>query len=45
MGLDHVYQLGGSPVPHPHGARQEAMVQQAKLYATEVIPHFRQRRR
>jgi len=41
MGLDHVYQLGGSPVPHPHGARQEAMVQQARLYATEVIPHFR----
>jgi len=41
MGLDHVYQLGGSPVPHPHGARQEAMVRQASLYATEVLPHFR----
>jgi len=41
MGLDHVYQLGGSPVPHPHGARQAAMVEQARLYATEVIPHFR----
>jgi 5,10-methylenetetrahydromethanopterin reductase len=41
MGLDHVYQLGGSPVPHPHGARQEAMVRQAALYASEVIPHFR----
>ena len=41
IGLDHVYQLGGSPVAHPHGARQAAMVEQAKLYATEVIPHFR----
>jgi 5,10-methylenetetrahydromethanopterin reductase len=41
MGLDHVYQLGGSPVAHPHGPRQAAMVQQARLYATEVIPHFR----
>jgi len=41
IGLDHVYQLGGSPVAHPHGARQAAMVDQAKLYATEVIPHFR----
>jgi 5,10-methylenetetrahydromethanopterin reductase len=43
MGLDHVYQLGGSPVAHPHGARQEAMVEQARLYATEVLPHFRAR--
>ncbi len=41
MGLDHVYQLGGSPVPHPHGARQEAMVRQAALYASDVLPHFR----
>jgi 5,10-methylenetetrahydromethanopterin reductase len=41
LGLDHVYQLGGSPVAHPHGPRQEAMVQQARLFATEVIPHFR----
>jgi 5,10-methylenetetrahydromethanopterin reductase len=41
IGLDHVYQLGGSPVAHPHGARQAAMVEQAKLFATEVIPHFR----
>lgn len=41
LGLDHVYQLGGSPVPHPHGARQEAMVKQAALYAEQVIPHFR----
>lgn len=41
MGLDHVYQLGGSPVPHPHGPRQEAMVRQAALYAEEVLPHFR----
>lgn len=41
MGLDHVYQLGGSPVAHPHGARQEAMVGQAELYAREVLPYFR----
>ena len=41
MGLDHVYQLGGSPVAHPHGPRQEAMVRQAALYANEVLPHFR----
>lgn len=41
LGLDHVYQLGGSPVAQPHGARQEAMVQQARLFATDVLPHFR----
>lgn len=41
MGLDHVYQLGGSPLAHPHGARQEAMVTQAELYAHEVLPYFR----
>ena len=41
LGLDHVYQLGGSPVPHPHGPRQQAMVRQAALFATEVMPHFR----
>jgi len=41
MGLDHVYQLGGSPVPHPHGARQEAMVRQAALFADEVLPYCR----
>jgi hypothetical protein len=28
-------------VAHPHGPRQAAMVEQARLYATEVIPHFR----
>ena len=41
LGLEHVYQLGGSPVAHPHGARQIAMVEQAKLFASHVIPHFR----
>jgi 5,10-methylenetetrahydromethanopterin reductase len=41
MGLDHVYQLGGSPVAHPHGARQAAMVGQAELYARQVLPYFR----
>jgi 5,10-methylenetetrahydromethanopterin reductase len=41
LGLDHVYQLGGSPVAHPHGARQQAMVEQARLFASEVMPHFR----
>jgi hypothetical protein len=41
LGLDHVYQLGGSPVAHPHGPRQAAMVEQARLFATEVVPDFR----
>ncbi len=41
LGLDHVYQLGGSPVAHPHGERQAGMVQQARLFATEVMPAFR----
>jgi 5,10-methylenetetrahydromethanopterin reductase len=41
LGLDHVYLLGGSPVPHPHGERQAAMVAQSKLFADEVLPHFR----
>ena len=37
LGLDHVYVLGGSPVAHPHGARQEAMVQQTRLLAEKVL--------
>jgi len=41
LGLEHVYQLGGSPVAHPHGPRQAAMVEQARLFATEEMPHFR----
>ena len=41
LGLDHVYLLGGSPVPHPHGARQEAMVEQTRLFAEQVLPRFR----
>ena len=41
MGLQHIYQLGGTPVAHPHGARQIAMVEQAHLFATDVIPHCR----
>ena len=41
MGLDHIYQLGGSPVAHPHGERQAAMVQQSRLFATDVMPYFR----
>ncbi len=41
MGLDHVYLLGGSPVPHPHGERQAGMVEQARLFASEVLPAFR----
>jgi 5,10-methylenetetrahydromethanopterin reductase len=40
-GLDHVYLLGGSPVAHPHGERQAAMVQQSRLFAEQVLPHFR----
>ena len=41
IGLEHVYQLGGSPVAHPHGARQVATVEQARLFASKVMPHFR----
>lgn len=41
MGLDHVYVLGGSPEPHPHGARQEAMVEQTRHFARDVMPAFR----
>ncbi len=41
LGLDHVYLLGGSPVAHPHGERQAAMVAQNRLFADEVLPHFR----
>lgn len=41
MGLDHVYLLGGSPVPTPHGARQEAMIGQTRLFADAVLPKFR----
>jgi 5,10-methylenetetrahydromethanopterin reductase len=40
-GLDHVYLLGGSPVAHPHGERQAAMVEQSKLFAEQVLPRFR----
>lgn len=38
LGLDHVYLLGGSPVPSPHGARQVAMVEQTRLFAEKVLP-------
>lgn len=41
LGLDHVYLLGGSPVAHPHGERQAAMVRQSRLFADEVLPAFR----
>ena len=40
-GLDHVYLLGGSTVPHPHGARMESMVEQTALFASEVMPKLR----
>lgn len=41
LGLDHVYILGGSPVAHPHGERQVAMVEQTRLFATDVLPAIR----
>lgn len=41
LGLDHVYLLGGSPVQQPHGARQEAMVHQTRLFAEQVMPAWR----
>ena len=40
MGLDHIYILGGSPVPHPHGERQAAMVAQTRLFADAVLPNI-----
>ncbi|MEZ5565941.1 MAG: LLM class flavin-dependent oxidoreductase [Gammaproteobacteria bacterium] len=41
LGLDHVYILGGSPVATPHGARQEALVGQTRLFAEQVMPRLR----
>lgn len=41
LGLDHVYVLGGSPVAEPHGARQEGMVRQTRLFAEAVMPGLR----
>ncbi len=41
QGLDHVYLLGGSPVRSPHGARQEAMVGQTRLFADTVMTKLR----
>jgi len=40
LGLDHVYILGGSPVAHPHGERQAAMVKQTQLFADDVMSAF-----
>lgn len=40
LGLDHVYILGGSPVAHPHGERQAAMVEQTRLFADDVMSAF-----
>ncbi|MEO8224743.1 MAG: hypothetical protein ABI661_08035, partial [Gammaproteobacteria bacterium] len=41
LGLDHVNLLGGSPVPTAHGARQEAMIGQTRLFAEKVMPRLR----
>ena len=41
LGLDHAYILGGSPVAHPHGERQAAMVEQTRLFAEQVLPALR----
>ena len=41
LGLDHFYILGGSPVAHPHGPRQEALVAQSELFAEHVLPELR----
>lgn len=41
LGLEHVHLLGGSPVASPHGARQEAMVDQTRLFAERVMPRFK----
>ena len=41
LGLDHIYLLGGSPVPHPHGERQAAMIRQSQLFADRVLPQLK----
>ncbi len=41
LGLDHVYLLGGAPVAHPHGERQQSMIRQMRLFAEQVMPAFR----
>ncbi len=40
-GLDHVYVLGGSAVPHPHGEFVTGFVDQAEYFAADVMPAFR----
>ncbi len=40
-GLDHVYVLGGSSVPHPHGEFVTGFVDQAEHFARDVMPNFR----
>ena len=41
-GLDHIYVLGGSDVPHPHGEFVTGFVNQAEHFAADVMPAFRQ---
>jgi hypothetical protein len=41
LGLDHIYLLGGSPVPEPRDARLRAMVKQTEIFAKEVLPSFK----
>jgi 5,10-methylenetetrahydromethanopterin reductase len=40
-GLDHVYILGGSAVPEPHGEFVTGFVNQAEYFAADVMPAFR----
>ena len=40
-GLDHVYVLGGSRVPSPHGEFVTGFVDQAEHFARDVMPAFR----
>ena len=40
-GLDHVYILGGSAVPHPHGEFVTGFVDQVEHFAADVMPVFR----
>ena len=41
LGLDHIYLLGGSPIPEPRDARLRAMVEQTETFAKEVLPNFK----
>lgn len=40
-GLDHVYIVGGSPVPFPIGERMQGLIEHQGLFAADVLPGLR----